>query len=250
MSLIPNHQPPKLSEPSKGALNDVTMRVAPQLAPILMGGPRIVRAGWNDRLNASLCQRLAKFVAVVAFVGNQSFGMLSRSAGAMLLRDGNRIQGGFKQLHLRRRRRVQVCSQRSTRAIDHHHPLCSLPAFGLADLSAPFFAGAKLPSAKHSSQSSLSASFSSANNARHMFRNTPPASHSFKRRQHVLALPYSFGSAAQGDPVQAIHRMPSKHFRSSAAGRPPWGRSGRAGTCFRILAHCSSLTPFQPIRAV
>ena len=58
-------------------------------------------------------------------------------------------EGLAEELDLRRGRRVQVCSQRSTRAIDQYHPLGSLAAFGLADFGAPFLAGAKLPSMKH-----------------------------------------------------------------------------------------------------
>jgi len=154
------------------------------------------------------------------------------------------------QLHFRRRGRVQVCSQRSTRAIDHHQPLCALAAFGLADFVAPFLAGAKLPSAKHSSQHNLSSSSSSASNARHRFRNTSCSSQSRKRRQQVDELPYSFGSADHGAPVHAIHKMPSKHFRSSTGGRPPFLRSVLGGMWMRIFSHCLSVTPVQPISAV
>jgi hypothetical protein len=37
-------------------------------------------------------------------------------------------------------------------AVDHHHPLRALAAFGLADRFAPFLAIANEPSATHSSQ--------------------------------------------------------------------------------------------------
>lgn len=202
----------------------------------------VVRPCRNDRFNPALDQLISKRVAVIASICNQPLGLLVRHA--------NRIQRMRDQFHFRRRGRVQVCSQRSTRAIDHHQPLCALAAFGLADFVAPFFAGAKLPSAKHASQRSLSLSSSSISNARHKFKNTSCSSQSRKRRQQVDELPYSFGSADQGAPVHAIHKMPSKHFRSSTGGRPPFLRSVRAGMWMRIFSHCLSVTPSQPIWAV
>jgi hypothetical protein len=141
-----------------------------------------------------------------------------------------------------------VCSQRSTRAIDQKHPLGTLALLGLADSGAPFFAGAKLPSPKHSSQRTFSASFSSARKARHSASNVPSSSHWRRRRQQVLELPYWRGSAFHGAPVHRIHRMPSKHFRGSAAGRPPRALSLRRGSSGAILAHCASLS--RPLNAM
>jgi hypothetical protein len=134
-----------------------------------------------------------------------------------------------------------VCSQRSTRAIDQKHPLRTLAALGLADSGAPFFAGAKLPSPKHSSQRTLSASFSSARNARHSASSVPSSSHCRSRRQHVVGLPYSRGNVFHGAPVHSTQRMPSKLLRESAGGRPPRGSRLRRGKCGAIRAHCASL---------
>jgi hypothetical protein len=141
-----------------------------------------------------------------------------------------------------------VCSQRSTRAIDQKHPLGALALLGLADAGAPPFAGAKLPSPKHSSQRTFSASFKSASKPRQSASNVPSSSHCRSRRQQVLELPYFRGSALQGAPVHRIHRMPSKHLRGSAGGRPPrdWPlRRGRRGA---IRAHCASLS--RPLNAM
>jgi hypothetical protein len=135
-----------------------------------------------------------------------------------------------------------VCSQRSTRAIDQKHPLRTLPSLCLPDLEPPFFAGAKLPSAKHSSQRSFSRSFKSARKARHMLSSVPSSSHVRSRRQQVVGLPYRRGSSPQGAPVQRIQRMPSKHFRSSARGRPPRGLGGWVGRCSTRRAHCTSVS--------
>jgi hypothetical protein len=135
-----------------------------------------------------------------------------------------------------------VCSQRSTRAIDQKHPLRTFPSLRLPDLEPPFFAGAKLPSAKHSSQRSFSRSFKSARKARHRLSSVPSSSQVKRRRQQVVGLPYLPGSSLQGAPVHRIQRMPSKHFRSSARGRPPRGLGGWAGRCSLRHAHCTSVS--------
>jgi hypothetical protein len=141
-----------------------------------------------------------------------------------------------------------VCSQRSTRAIDQKHPLGALALLGLADSGAPFFAGAKLPSPKHSSQCTFSASFNSASSTRHSASKVPSSSHCRSRRQHVVGLPYWRGKTFHGAPVHRIHRMPSKHLRGSAAGRPPRGFRLRRGRCGAICAHCASLS--RPLNAM
>lgn len=53
------------------------------------------------------------------------------------------------------------------------------------------------------------------------------------------------GSSLQGAPVQRIHRMPSKHLRSSARGRPPLGCGLGNGKWTRIFCHCSSVQCLQ-----
>ena len=248
MSLITNHETTEVPQPGERSLNDPTMSVAAQAATILMRRLRVVPSGGDDRLDAALDQSRPQRIAVVGAIGHQTVWPSPRPARAMGASHRDGIQCGLEQLHFRRGRRVQVNSQRSTRAIDHHHPLCALAALSLSDFSPPFLAGAKLPSAKHSSHRIFWASLRSARNARHMLRKTSSASHACRRRQQVVGLPYSLGSAAQGDPVQAIHRMPSKHWRSSAGGRPPFGRLGRAGRCSRICSHCASVTPCQAMR--
>jgi hypothetical protein len=47
---------------------------------------------------------------------------------------------------------VKVVSQRKAAAVDHHHPLRPLAPLGFPDSTAPFFAGAKLPSRNDSLQ--------------------------------------------------------------------------------------------------
>jgi hypothetical protein len=50
--------------------------------------------------------------------------------------------------------RVQEVSQRNTFSVDHHHPLRPFAPLGFPDAGPPFLAGAKLPSANVSAQSS------------------------------------------------------------------------------------------------
>jgi hypothetical protein len=135
-----------------------------------------------------------------------------------------------------------VCSHRSTRAIDQKHPLRTLASLGLPDLDAPFFAGAKLPSTKHSSQRNFCRSFNSARNARQSRSSVPSSSQVRSRLQQVVGLPYRRGSSLHGAPVQRTQRMPSKHFRSSIRGRPPRGLGEWTGKCSARRAHCTSVS--------
>jgi hypothetical protein len=235
------HQAAEVVQPGEGAFDFPAAAVTAQLKPILGLRRLAIAPVQHDQLNAAAFQSGAQRVAIVAFVGNHPRWFLARLATIAVLRAG-RGQGRLQQVHFRRRGRVQVCSQRSTRAIDQNQPFCALAAFGFADLSAPFLAGAKLPSAKHSSQRIFWRSLSWAKNARHKLRNTPASSQACSRRQTVLGLPYSRGNSLHGAPVYKIHKMPSKHCRSETRGRPPFGFGFAAGSCFSTNAHCLSVS--------
>jgi hypothetical protein len=212
-SLVTDDQAAKGSEPREGTLDDPAVTIAAQLAPILVGRVGVIGQGWNDRLNAPTGESSTERVRVIRSVRDQAIGTLPGSPRRVGTRDGDRGERAFEERDLVRRRRVQVCSQRSTCAIDHHHPLRALAPLGFPNRGPPFFAGAKLPSAKHSSQRSLSASCSSARSARHSASNVPSASQSRSRRQHVVGLPYRRGNSLHGAPVHRIHKIPSKHRR-------------------------------------
>lgn len=243
-----NEQPTTPAQPGEGALDDPTTPVAPQLAAVLMRRSAMVAHGRNDRLDPAPDQPGSQAVAVVGTIRNQPIGVAAGRARVMRTLHRDRLEGRFEELRLVRGSRVQVNSQRSTRAIGQYHPLRSLAALGLADPSAPFFAGAKLASTKHSSQRSFWRSFSSARNARHSASSVPSSSHWRRRRQQVVELPYLPGSARHGAPVHRIHRIPSKHWRSSAGGRPPRGLRLRRGRCGAIRAHWASLN--RPLNAM
>jgi hypothetical protein len=93
----------------------------------------------------------------------------------------------------------------------------------------------------------LSRSCSWARNVRQSCSSVPSSSHSRSRRQQVTGLPYSRGNARHGAPVHSTHRIPSKHRRSSARGRPPCGLTLRFGRWALITSHCRSLKRLQAI---
>src|SRR5438270_731076 len=241
-TLMPSDQAAEVTEPRERALHDPPPLVAAQFAPVLIRRLPVVAAGRDDRLNASPLQCLTQRVTVIAAVCNQPVRALVRSPRLTRPPDCNSVERLFQQLHFRRGSRVQECSQRSTRAIDQNHPLRALAALSLADFSAPFFAGAKLLSAKHSSQRIFWRSLSWAKNARHSSSKVPLSSHSLSLRQQVEGLPYCRGDSLHCAPVQRIHRMPSKQRRSSTRVRPPFALGLRWGRCGRIFSHCLSVT--------
>jgi hypothetical protein len=237
-AFIPHDQAAETPEPSERALHDPPPPVATQLAAILMRRPLMVGASGDDGLDASTGQPSAQWVTIIASIRNQALGSRARPPRLPWPPDGNGVERLLEERDLRWGRRRQVCSHRSTRAIDHHQPLRSLAPLGLADFRPPFFAEMKLPSAKHSSQRSFCWSLSWAKKARHSLSKAPVSSHCLRRRQQVLALPYRRGSSLHWAPVQRIQRMPSKQHRSSTRGRPPRGEALGCGRWIRIVSHC------------
>src|SRR5215510_13993942 len=238
-AVIAHGKAAEVAEPREGTFNDPAPPIASQAAAVLVGGLRVVRPRRNDGLNVPPLQETANGVVVVPAVADQALGLpADRLTRERLLEERD----------LRRGRRVQVCSQRSTRAIDQYHPLGPLAALGFADFGAPFLAGAKLPSMKHSSQRIFWRSLSWLRKARHSVRSTPLSSHCRSRRQHVVELPYRDGSSLQGAPVHRIQRMPSKQRRGSARGRPPRRWRFSRGSCGRIRSHCASVRARHSMR--
>lgn len=221
--IMPNQQSSECPEPRKSPLYDPSMAIATELPTVLMARPLVGRSGRDDRLDPSTLKARPKRVAIVSPVGDQAVRISTRCARPMGPMDSHVFKCRLNESHFRRGCRVQVCSQRSTLAIDQNHPLCALSSLRLADFEPPFLAGAKLPSMKHSSHWIRSSSASSARKARHSSSRVPFSSHSFSRRQQVEELAYRSGSSLHGEPVQRTHKMPSKQRLSSALGRPPFG---------------------------
>jgi hypothetical protein len=103
-------------------------------------------------------------------------------------------------------------------------------------------AGAKLPSRNVSSHFSRPSLSSAPSNARHASSQTFSSSHNFNRRQQVAGEGYLSGKNLHAAPVCSTHKMPSRHARFEAHGRPRLSLrrfgSGRRGS---INSHCRSL---------
>jgi hypothetical protein len=73
----------------------------------------------------------------------------------------------------------------------------------------------------------------------------PSSSHCFSRRQQIDGEGYSSGRKRHAAPVCRTHRIPSKHARFSAHGRPRLSFLRRgSGNKGPINSHCSSLNSF------
>lgn len=243
-ALIAHDQTSKILEPRVGSLHNPTFLVSPQRPSILMRCLPIIGTRWEYGLNTFFGHFLARFVAIVSSISNQSFGISSRPT------DSNCLQGRQHQFHFRGGRRVHVKSERSTLAINQYHKLRSLASFCFTHFGAPFFAEAKVPSIKHSSQRIWSFSSSCWRKVRQSFSKVPSRAHFCSRRCTVLGFPYRSGNSLHGDPVHRIHNIPSKQWRLSKEGRPPFRSFLRRGFFFlgktaSILSHCRSVNFFH-----
>jgi len=153
----------------------------------------------------------------------------------------DRRERRFRKPRFVRGCRTKVLSQRKTLAVDHHHPLRALTPLGFSDSSAPFLAGAKLPSRKDSLHCSCFRWLSSARNARQILSHTPCSSQSRSRRQQVTCEGNSSGKSCKRAPLRRIHKMPSSTLRSEARGRPPRCRERGRGSKGRTLSHWASV---------
>jgi len=236
-----DHQSAIISEPSKCSLNFPTALITSQLAAVIIFLLLVVATVRTNQLNTTQLKSPPQRITIISFVSNQTLGFLARPTSPFS-GYSNVIYRFFKELDLRRGRRVQVVSQRNTLAVDHHHPLRSFAPFGLSDASTPFFAGAKQPSAKASDQSSWPRSSSSDRKTLHASNHMSCSSQSFNRRQQVEGLGYLLGISAQGAPVRRIHKIPSKTLRLSAQGLPPFLAFLGFGNNSSIFFHCLSVS--------
>ena len=221
-SLVPDQQSAETAKPCKRPLYNPTMSVPAELSTVLVARPLVCRTSRDDRFNSSLVQAPTKRIVVVSPVGDQSVRIPPRCTRPMGSPYRHVLERRLHESYFRRGRRVQVCSKRSTLAIDQNHPFRALSSFCLADFGPPFFAGAKLPSMKHSSHLIRSASVRFERNALHSSRRVPSSSHFFKRRQQVAGLAYRFGSSLQGAPAKESTDSPrdsdDRRSRSSSFG--------------------------------
>src|SRR5208282_1268776 len=248
-AVVADHQTSKVAQPGVGAFNDPPPLVAPQRSTVLRGRTNAILLVWADQLDPATLQASPQWIAVIGLVGDHSHGFLSRSPRTMGSTYTDRRERRFRESDFRRGCRVKVVSQRKTAAVDHHHPLRPLAPLGFSDSSAPFFAGAKLPSRNDSLHCSCRRSFNSLRNARQIFSQTPCSSQSRSRRQHVEGCGNFSGKSCQRAPLRRIHRIPSNTRRFSIHGRPPLRCRGGWGSRGAIFFHCASVSN-GPDRAI
>jgi hypothetical protein len=155
----------EVAEPADCAFDGPAMTITAKLAAVLRSLPFAAFAMRTNQMPALLGQSLAKRIAVVSAIGDQWDDSAFRPRGLF-----KRAFGEFN--YSWRRARGGTC-QRNSLAICHHHPLRTLSTLGFADVGAPFFAGAKLPSRNTCSQSTSPRSSSVSRNACHISTNTP-----------------------------------------------------------------------------
>ena len=239
-AIITDHQAPEIPPPGDGALDDPPPLVPSQRPAILRGRTHAILLVRADQLDAAPPQALPQRIAVVGFVGDHAQRLLPRTARSMPPTYADRCERRLREPDLRRGGRVKVVSQRNTRAVDHHHPLRPLAPLGVSDSTAPFFAGAKLPSRNASLHCSCRRSFNSLRNARQILSQTPCSSQPRSRRQQVEGCGYFSGRSCQRAPLRRIHSIPSNTRRFSIHGRPPRRGFGSFGSKGAIFFHCTS----------
>src|SRR5271166_524503 len=217
-----NQQSTELAKPGIGSLHNPAANVTPQLTSILVAPLLVVLPVGRNQVDASFLESLSQRVRIVAAVSDYPLRLLSRSA--FRAGDADFGQRGFRKRNFCRRGTFQPNSQRKTLTVDQYHPLRPLATLGFTDGGAPFLAGAKLPSKKVSSHRSRPSSSSAPSRVRHASSQTSSSSHRCSRRQQVDGEGNSSGKKRHAAPVCRIHKIPSKHARFGAGGRPRLSR--------------------------
>ena len=225
------------------SFDDPSALVRSQFPADLIPPYLVAPAVGRDQLDATSLPSLAQRVGVVTPIRDHPFRLLARPA--FWPGDADSGERGVRKRNFSRRGTFQPNSQRNTLTVSQYHPLCAFAALGFADCGAPFLAGAKLPSRKASSHRSSPSASSVPNNALQARNQTPCSSQCFNRRQQVEGEGKSAGRNRHAAPVCSIHRMPSKHARLDAHGRPRLSFRRRGlGNSGSINSHCSSVNSF------
>jgi hypothetical protein len=241
-AVVAHDQASEVSEPGVGPFDNPSPSVATQGSAILGGRPNAIPLVRADQCATPLPQAAPQRIAVIGFVGNHAHRLLPRSARVMPPSYADRGECRLREPDFRRGCTVKVVSQRKTAAVDHHHPLRALAPLGFSDSTAPFFAGAKLPSRNDALHFNCWRSFNSLRNVRQMFNQTPCSSQSRSRRQQVEGCGNFSGRSCQRAPLRRIHRIPSSTRRFSIHGRPPLRCLGGLGSKGAIFFHCASVS--------
>lgn len=230
VAVPPDQQAPVVAEPGDGPFDLPASSVSPKGPAVLMLALAIGEMRTNE-LDASLLEPTAKGERVVSAIADESIRVLSRHSGSSIAYS-DRGECLWRELDLTRASAMEGNSQRNTLTVCQYHELCALALSGLADVEAPFFAGANVASMKHSLHRIRPCWLSTVEKVRQILSQPPCSSQSFKRRQQVLGLAYSAGRSTQRAPVRRIQRIPSRTFRLFAQGRPLLRTRGSSGAIF------------------
>ena len=229
-------------QPGVGAFDFPALAIASQLAFVLKATVANVVSVGNDQLRTLPFQSPAQGIGVIAPVGNDASEVGARSS-ASRPRHSYLPERALREPALGQLRGRKLRSDRYAVAVDHHHALRTFPATCFADCGAPFLAVMKVASRKASSQSSNRRWSSIDNSFRHAFSHTPCSSQFRSRRQQVDPSGNSSGRSRHRAPVRNTHRMPCRHSRLLAQGRPrPSLRRLGSGNKGSSIFHCSSLS--------
>jgi len=228
-------------QPSIGTLDFPALAVAAELSFIFKSAMAVVAAVGSDQFCAAPFQPRAQRGGVVAAIGNHAPQARARASTATA-GHFHLFERAFRKPVFGDLRGRKLRSDRYAAAVDHHHALRTFPATCLADREAPFFAVTKVASRNASSQSSSLRSSICASSFRQARSQTPCSSHIRNRRQQVEPSGYSSGRSRHRAPVRRTHRIPCKHARLEAHGRPrPSLRRFGSGNNGANTTHCSSL---------
>ena len=231
MKFVSYNKAAEVLQPGKKPFDFPTAAVTSQGATILRFDPFL--PVWGDHFNAPILFQLGvKLVAVVSLVADQApWQFIGKYA----------LQGVLHQSHFMRRRACHVKGERKTSSVCHCHDLGAFAALGFTNGTAPFFAGANVPSMKASRKLSLPRSRKSSARASSTVSNTPSFRQRWNHLWQVWYGGYRSGKSFHGAPVRKTQRIPFRMARGSlSTGLPcplgPLGLSGRRGAS---RFHCS-----------
>ena len=240
MVFVANDQTSKVMQPREQPLDLPASVVAAKGSAVLSSWLRSVVFVGSDQFHPTLfLEPTVQRIAVVGLVADHARRQFIKKTS---------IQRGIDQGYFMRASAACVNGERKTLSVCKAHDFGAFAPFGLAHASAPFFAGAKVPSMKPSLKSIPPRSRKSLAKAVKILSNTPDWLHCWNRRWQVLRGGYRSGRSFQGAPVRRIQRMPLSTSRRSCGGRPDWpGTAFGLGINLIINRHCSSVRSINPI---
>jgi len=233
ISVPSNHDAAVVLQPGNRAFNDPSLSIASKRSAVLPLGLASIDLVRTHQLQAAFFQTIPQRIRIVRAIRHKM--------AAMIFRQRRFIQRCLDQFRFVRGRACHVHSERKTLAARHHHKLCTFSTFGFSHAEAPFFAGQNVPSAKMFIQWSWPCSSNSWIRAIQACSQTSRSSQSRNRRQQVLGEGNFSGKSFHRAPLRSTQRMPSKHSRLPAGGRPPLAERLGCGNNGSIFFHCSSV---------